>query len=318
MQRRTFMVLGGAAVGWPLIAPAQQKPMPVIGVLGLTTPTIDVVAANLSALREGLREAGYTEGQNLRIEYRWAERDPERLPGLAADLVRQKVDVIVTEGGDATTQAAKNATPTIPIVFHGGDPVERVRDRKHRDVGDRPVVDRDREDLGLEPPAFARRARPRDHVLLELGLDVRAPHATMNLPPADGQRVQVQVVDAVTPSETDAAFASLVQMRVDGIIVFTLNRLRIAEAALRAGIPAIALYRDFTAAGGLICYGPSMTDAYRLKGQYTGRILKGEKPADLPVQQPTKFDLVINLKTAKALRLTVPQWLLQRADEVIE
>src|SRR5947207_7102043 len=126
MQRRTFMVLGGAAVGWPLIAPAQQKPMPVIGVLGLTTPTIDVVAANLSALRAGLREGGYTEGQNLRIEYRWAERDPERLPGLAADLVRQKVDVIVTVGVDETNQVARNATPTVPIVFYRVLPIERL------------------------------------------------------------------------------------------------------------------------------------------------------------------------------------------------
>ena len=315
MQRRTFMVLGGAAVGWPLIAPAQQKPMPVIGVLGLTTPTIDVVAANLSALRAGLREAGYTEGQNLRIEYRWAERDPERLPGLAADLVRQKVDVIVTEGGDATTQAAKNATPTIPIVFHGGDSVERGWVASFaRPGGNLTGVNLMGGEVLPKLLELLLELVPQAHLI---GL-IRAPHATMNLPSAGGQRVQVQVVDAVTPSETDAAFASLVQMRVDGIVVFTLNRLRIAEAALRAGIPAIALYRDFTAAGGLICYGPSMTDAYRLKGQYTGRILKGEKPADLPVQQPTKFDLVINLKTAKALRLTVPQWLLQRADEVIE
>ena len=313
MQRRTFMVLGGAAVGWPLIAPAQQKPMPVIGVLGLTTPTIDVVAANLSALREGLREAGYTEGQNLRIEYPGPNAIRNDCRGLAADLVRQKVDVIVTEGGDATTQAAKNATPTIPIVFHGGDPVERGWVASFaRPGGNLTGVNL----MGGEvlPKLLELLLEPQANLI---GL-IRDPHATMNLPSAGGQRVQVQVVDAVSPSETDAAFASLVQMRVDGIVVFTLNRLRIAEAALRAGIPAIALYRDFTTAGGLICYGPSMTDAYRLKGQYTGRILKGEKPADLPVQQPTKFDLVINLKTAKALRLTVPQWLLQRADEVIE
>ena len=317
MNRRALLSLIGVGVFMrsALAARAQQKVMAVIGVLGLTGPTIGTVPANLAALREGLRQIGYTEGQNLRIEYRWAERDPERLPGLAADLVRQNVDVIVTEGGDSATLAAKNATSTIPIVFHGGDPVERGWVANFaRPGGNLTGVNL----MGGE-------VLPK---LLELLLEVvpqakligliRDPHATMNLPPALGQRVQVRVVDAVTPSEADAAFASLVQMRVDGIVVFTLNRLRIAEAALRAGIPAIALYRDFTAAGGLICYGPSMTDAYRLKGQYTGRILKGEKPADLPVQQPTKFDLVINLKTAKALQLTIPQSLLQRADEVIE
>jgi putative ABC transport system substrate-binding protein len=145
---------------------------------------------------------------------------------------------------------------------------------------------------------------------------IRDPHAAMSA--MGGHRVQVQVVDAVTPSEIDAAFASLLRPRVDGVIVFTLGRLRIAEAALREGMPAIALYRDFTAAGGLICYGPSMTDAYRLKGQYTGRILHGEKAAELPIVQPTKLEMTINLKTAKALGLTVPHSMLLRADEVIE
>ena len=315
MQRRTFMALVAVAAGCPLVTTAQQKPIPVIGILGLTNPLIGTVSANLAALREGLRETGYIDGQNLRIEYRWAERDPERLPALAADLVRQNVDVIVTEGGDSATLAAKNATSTIPIVFHGGDPVANGWVASFaRPGGNLTGVNL----MGgeLVPKLL--------ELLLELvpqanrvGL-IRDPHATMNLPPAGGQRVQVQIVDAVTPSETDAAFASLVQMRVDGIVVFTLNRLRIAEAALREGIPAIALYRDFTAAGGLICYGPSMTDAYRLKGQYTGRILKGESPAGLPIVQPTKLEMTINLKTAKALGITVPHSLLQRADEVIE
>ena len=292
--------------------------MPVIGILGTTTPAIDVVAANLAAFRDGLKETGYIEGQNVHIEYRWAEREAERLPGLAAGLVARKVDVIVTEGGDSSTLAAKNATSTIPIVFHGSsDPVA----------------------LGL----VASFARPGGNLtgvnllggelipkLLELLLEVvpqarligliREPGANVavTMPAAGTQRAQMHVVDALTPSEADAAFAALVRLQVGGVIIVALNRVRIAAAALRERVPTIAQFRDFTDAGGLLCYGPKMTDAYRLKGLYTGRILNGEKSAELPIVQPTKLEMVINMKTALALGLTVPQSLLARADEVIE
>ena len=315
MRRREFIAgaTATAAVGRPLRA--QQRAMPLIGVLGLTTPTIDSVAANVAAFREGLRETGYIEGQNVRIEYRWAERQPERLPALAADLVGQKVDVIVTEGGNATTLAAKNATATIPIVFHGSDPAALGWVASFaRPGGNLTGVNLMTGELIPKLVELLLEVVP--HAKL-VGL-IRTPNSAVSLPAEGAQRVRLQVIDALSPSEADSAFASLVGMRVDGIVVDALNRARLAAAALRDRVPAIVLFRDFADAGGLLCYGPSIPDAYRWKGRYAGRILNGEKPAELPIVQPTKFELVINLKTARVLGLNAPQSLLARADEVIE
>jgi putative tryptophan/tyrosine transport system substrate-binding protein len=296
---------------------AQQKPMPVIGILGATTPEIPGVVANLAAFRQGLSETGYVEGQNVMIEYRWAERQFERLPELAAELVGRRVDVIVTEGGDSTTLAAKGATATIPIVFHtSSDPVA----------------------LGI----VASLARPGGNLtgvnqmggelvpkLLELLLEVvpearligllRDPASPLDVQEvARARGVRVLILQAITSGEIDAAFATLVELRPGGLLVYTGNRARIAALTLRHSIPAISLWRQFPEAGGLISYGPSLAAVYHQVGIYTGKILKGAKPADLPVQQPTKFELVVNLKTAKALGLTIPPTILARADEVIE
>jgi len=326
MRRRelTFL-LGGAAAAWPLAASAQQKAMPVIGVLssGSSGPGAPFVAA----FRQGLSETGYVEGQNLAIEYRWADGRYDRLPAMAADLVGRKVDVIASGGGIGTL-AAKRATSTIPIVFSvGGDPVE----------------------LGL----VASLARPGGNLtgfsilaaelmpklvelLSELVPQARAIVLLVNPTIPNAGRIareveeaarakglELHILTASTESEIDAAFATLVQRHADALVVsadpfFNSQRDQLVTLASQHAVPAIYDWREFAAAGGLISYGASATAIFRQAGIYAGRILKGEKPADLPVQQPTKFELVINLKTAKALGLTVPQSFLFRADEVIE
>ena len=328
MQRRTFMVLGGAAVGWPLIAPAQQKPMPVIGVLGLTTPTIDVVAANLSALREGLRETGYTEGQNLRIEYRWAEGHADRLPVLAADLVARKVDVIVTEGGDASSLAAKSATSTIPVVFAiGTDPVELgLVGSLARPGGNLTGISFLVVELTAKRFDLISELVPQAKViaLLMNPNNEGTERQTRDAQEATrGKGRQLYILSAISENEIDAAFASLVTSPADAILVgadalFVNQREQLVAFTSRHAVPAIYQWREFVDSGGLISYGPSGSSVARQVGIYAGKILKGAKPADLPVQQPTTFELVINLKTAKELGLTVPQSILARADEVIE
>jgi putative ABC transport system substrate-binding protein len=327
MKRRELMtLLGGAAAAWPLAARAQQKAMPVVGFLSSRLPGEAALLA--AAFQKGLSKAGYVERQNLAIEYRWAQGRYDRLPALAADLVGRKVDVIATTGGDVAALAAKGATATIPIVFViGGDPVA----------------------TGL----VASLARPGGNVtgvsilftelvpkLLEL-LSELVPQARAiallvnpNSPDAEGvlrevqeaartKRVQLPIVRAVTEGEIDAAFASLVQLHAGGLVIgadpfFGSRREQLVVLAARYGVPTIYFSREFAASGGLISYGPSIASAYREAGAYAGRILKGAKPADLPVQQSTTFELVINLKTAKSLGLTVPQSLLARADKVIE
>ena len=308
-------VLAGAAA-YPLLAGAQQKPMPVIGVLGGASPEVRGVQRNLAAFREGLGEMGFVEGQNVVIEYRWAERHLDRLPALAAELVARKVDVIVLEGGHSSTLAAKEATSTIPIVFNGSDPVAR----------------------GL----IASFARPGGNLtgvslmisemvpkLLEMLLEVvpeakligvlRDPSSPLDIEHAASARnVRLHILPTFSSDEVDAAFAALVPLKPDGLIVSTVNRAHIAALAARHSIPAIAATRDFPENGGLLSYGPSIPAAYRIKGIYTARILKGERAADLPVQQPTRFELVINLKSAQALGITIPTSILARADEVIE
>jgi putative tryptophan/tyrosine transport system substrate-binding protein len=315
-RRELILLLGSMAGAWPLSAPAQQKAMPVIGVLAVSLDN-PLVALNLAAFRQGLGETGYVEGQNVAIEYRWAERKLDRLPALAADLVDRRVDVIVTEGGDASTLAAKNATSAIPVVFHtASDPVAKgLVASLARPGGNLTGVSMMRTDLLPKSLELLLELVPQARSIAML-VDPSIPRDVQAAAQAKG--VQLHILKGVTESEFDAAFASLVQLQAGGLIIDTLNRAYIAALASRHGIPAIALARDFPEAGGLLSYGPSQTAIYHVKGVYAGKILHGAKPADLPVQQPSKFELVINLKTANALGLRVPPALLARADEVIE
>ena len=280
-RREVVAILGGAVGAWPLAAGAQQKAMPVIGILGAVSPEVRGVQLNLAAFREGLAKMGFVEGQNVLVEYRWAERHFDRLPALAADLVGRKVDVIVTEGGDSTTFAAKRATSTIPVVFHSSsDPVALgIVASLARPGGNLTGVSLQISEL--LPKLF--------ELFLELvpkakliGL-LRDPNMTLDMRDiAAARNVGVQVLPAVTESEIDEAFAALVQLPLDGVIAYTLTRARIAALASRHSLPAVSYARDFPENGGLLGYGPSLPDAYRIKGTYTGRILKGEKAADMP------------------------------------
>jgi len=327
MRRRDFITLLGAAmaIAWPFAARGQQKAMPVIGVLGLATPNTGMLPANLSALREGLREAGYTQGQNLRIEYRWAEGHADRLPALAADLVARKVDVIVTEGGDASSLAAKRATWTIPVVFHSSsDPVAiGLVASFARPGGNLTGVSLMSAELIPKLLELLLELVPRARVIA-LWVDPDEPWTERVIgqmqEAARAKRVDLRVLKAHTESETDAAFATLVQAQPDGLVLGPVGPIRrqIAALALRHAVPAIDWQRAFADAGGLISYGPSLTAVYHLKGIYAGKILKGAKPAELPVQQPTTFNLFINIRTARALGLDLPESVLQRADQVIE
>ena len=326
MRRRDFIILlAGGMGGWPSALRAQQKAMPVIGFLHFASP--GPFALYVVAFRQGLSETGYVEGQNVAIERRWAEGRYDRLSAMAADLVGRKVDVIVA-GGTAALIGAKDATSTIPIVFNiGVDPVA----------------------AGL----VASFARPGGNLTgvaimntelmpkrLEL-LSELVPHAQViallvnsNNPNADriigevqeaarAKGVELDILKAATESEIDAAFATLVQLQAGALVVqaewyFGSRREQLVALAARYAVPTIYEFREFVAAGGLISFGTSFTETWRQVGIYTGTILKGAKPADLPVQQPTTFELVVNLKTAKALGLTVPPSILARVDEVVE
>jgi putative ABC transport system substrate-binding protein len=327
MKRRELMLLlGGAAISWPRALRAQQKVMPVIGYL--STGSAGPGAQSVAAFRQGLSETGYVDGQNVVIEYRWAEGHYDRLPALAADLVGRKVDVIVSTGGTVGALAAKNATSTIPIVFRTGEP-----------VADGLVASLARPDGNLT--GFGMLLGELSPKLLEL-LSELVPQARViallvnpNLgsvmeriirdmeEPARAKGVQLPILKAGIESEIDAAFASLVQLQAGALLIaadpFLFSRHeQLAALASRHAVPAIYPWREAVAAGGLISYGPNFPAIFRGIGIYAGKILKGAKPADLPVQQPTTFELVINLKTAQALGLTVPQSFLMRADEVIE
>jgi putative ABC transport system substrate-binding protein len=326
MRRRDFLILtAGVAGGPPTLSRAQQKAMPVIGFLGPFPPAMNAqIELEQAAFRQGLAETGYVEGQNVTIEYRRGEGHIDRLPALAGDLVARKVDVIVTQGGDASSLAAKNATSTIPILFHSvNDPVA---------VGLVASLARPGGNLTGVSLMQAELMPKLLEQLLELVPQVRV-IALLVRPdePSTGRiigqmqeaarvkRVDLHILKYRTESEVDGAFATLVQLQADGLVLAPVGfRPQIAALALRHAVPAIALQRDFPDVGGLLSYGPSLTAAYHLKGIYAGRILKGEKPSDLPVQQPTTFELVVNLKTAKALGLTVPPSILARADEVID
>jgi putative ABC transport system substrate-binding protein len=326
MRRRQFItLLGGAAVAWPLSAQAQQPAMPVVGVLATRGPGDDPHL--LAAFRQGLKDAGYVEGQNTAIEYRFAEGQYDRLAALAADLVRRQVTVIAALGSPAAP-AAKAATAAIPIVFTVGvDPVEvGLVATMNRPGGNLTGMTGLGAELGLKRLELLHELVPRAKFIAAL-LNPNTPAAETQSrdlqSAASTLGVQLHVLHASTERDFDTAFAALAGLRSAALVIgndpFFISRSeQLAALTVRHAVPAIYQFREFAAAGGLMSYGSSLTDLYRQAGVYTGRILKGEKPADLPVQQSTKVELIINLKTAKALGLTFPLSLLGRADEVIE
>jgi putative tryptophan/tyrosine transport system substrate-binding protein len=325
MKRREFITLLGGAAAWPVAARAQQTAMPVIGFLGSDSP--DLYADRLRAFRHGLKETGY-EGQNVAIEYRWAEGQNDQLPALAADLVRRRVVVIATSTTPAVL-AAKAATTTIPIVFFvAGDPVElglvAALNRPGGNLTGTTTLTLEVGSKWLQllhevvPTAttFALLVNPTSPNLADAqSRNLRAAAGTLGL--------QIHLLQASTDRDLDTAFATLVQLRAGGLVIssdsfFFTRSEQLAALASQRTVPTIFGFREFATAGGLMSYGGSIADSHRWCGVYTGRVLKGEKPADLPIQQSTKVELVINLKTAKALGITVPLPLLARADEVIE
>jgi ABC-type uncharacterized transport system substrate-binding protein len=322
MKRREFIFLLGATLA-ARAARAEQKAMPVIGYLSSTVPT----PAWLAAFRQGLGETGYVEGQNVAFEFRKAEGSYDRLPAMAADLVDRKVDVIVA-GGPPAALAAKSATSTIPIVFGGvGDPVGTgLVASLARPGGNLTGISEMTTDLMSKRLELLSELVPQTTLiaLLVNPNDANAKPFVREVQEAGRTKgVQLPILKASNESEIDAAFASLVELHAGALIVvpdafFSSRREQIVALASRHAVPAIYHLRELAAVGGLISYGVSLTANFRQAGIYAGRILKGAKPADLPVQQPTTFELVINLKTAKALGLTIPQSLLARATEVIE
>jgi putative ABC transport system substrate-binding protein len=316
-------VLAGAAA-YPLLAGAQQKAMPVIGYLGSESPA--PFAPFVDAFRHGLSETGYIEGQNLAIEYRWAEGRYDRLPALAADLVGRDVDVIAAFGIPSAL-AAKSATSTIPIVFSVGDPIERgLVASLARPGGNLTGLSLINVDLMPKRLELLVELVPQPGVIALL-LNPNNANTKRSIrdleEAARAKGVQLIILKAGTENEIDAAFASLVQLHAGALLVqtdpfFNDRRDQIVALASRHAVPAIYGLREFAASGGLISYGTSFTTAFHLVGVYAGKILAGAKPADLPVQQPTTFELVVNLNTARALGLTIPPSILVRADEVIE
>jgi putative ABC transport system substrate-binding protein len=326
MRRREFTVLlGGAALWWPLAARSQQT-MPVIGLLG--SASAEGAALFTAAFRQGLGDVDFVEGRNLVIEYRWAEDHYDRLPALAADLVGRKVAVIVTQGGPPAAIAAKHATSKIPIVFHtGADPVaDGLVASLARPGGNLTGFNLLTVELTAKRLELLLELVPQATVIALL-VNPRGLYAERIVPvvqeSARAKGVQLHILKAGSEAEIDAAFATIVQVKAGGLLVagdpfFSSRRDQLVALTSVHAVPAIYDWRGYTASGGLISYGVNFTSIYRQVGSYTGRILKGAKPADLPIEQPTKFDLGINLRTAKALGLTVPPALLARADEVIE
>jgi putative ABC transport system substrate-binding protein len=327
MKRRELLLLLGGVMTAAGALRAQQKAMPVIGFLGLASPA--PFAAYVASFRKGLSEAGYVEGQNVAIEYRWAEGRQDRLPEFAADLVGRKVDVILTSGGPVPARAAKNATSTLPIVFIAGDP-----------IGEGLVTSLGRPEGNLTGVSIMTTELMPKRIELLSELIPQAKTVALLVNPNTGAErmagmihdvqeaarvkgVQLHVLKAGTESEIDAAFATLVHLQAGALAVsndpfFNSRRGQIVALAASHAVPAIYAGREPVAAGGLISYGSSTAGAYRRAASYISRILAGARPADLPVEQPTTFELVINVKTAQALGITVPPSILARADEVIE
>jgi putative ABC transport system substrate-binding protein len=326
VRRREFLALLGAAAAASLATRAQQ-PMPVIGYLSVGSPETDNIPGRLVAFRRGLSEAGYVEGQNVAIEYRWAEGEYDRLPALAADLVHRPVSLIVAQNAPAAF-AAKAATSTIPIVFDSGiDPVQSgLVASLSRPGGNITGVALLTVELMGKRLELLHELLPRAAVvtlLVNPGNPVTESESKSLQEAAGSLGLRTHELRAGSPSEIEAAFETLAGLRADALVVsvdtlFTSQREQIVALAARHAVPAIYGWRLFPAAGGLISYGPDIADSYRQLGVYTAKILKGAKSADLPVQQVVKLDLVINLRTAKALGLTIPPLILARADEVIE
>jgi len=326
MKRRTLIAGLGSAAAWPLAVRAQQAAMPVIGFLSSRSPGES--AGVVAAFQQGLREAGFVEGQNLVIAFRWAEGRYDRLPALASNLVDLRVALIFAAGGQPSPLAAKAATTSIPIVFSAvNDPVElglvsslnrpggNVSGMSMFGTGVYAKSAQLLKELVPTASTIGYLVNPSNPAAEAFSKDARTAASTLG--------VQVHVLNASAERELDEAFAALAKLGAGGLVVagepfFDSQRDRIVQLSARYATPAIYTFREYVVAGGLMSYGSSITDSYRRAGIYAGRILKGEKPADLPVQQPTKFELAINLKTAKALGLTVPLTLLGRADEVIE
>jgi ABC-type uncharacterized transport system substrate-binding protein len=326
MRRRDVItLLGGAAATCPMAARAQQPAMPVVGYLysGSPEPTAHLVAA----FRKGLSETGYVEGQNVTIEFRWTHNNENQLPDLAADLVRRRVAVIAAPGSVAAGLAAKAATATIPIVFSGGDPIQTgLVASLNRPGGNVTGINSMNSELmakrlGLlhelipEAARFAALVNPNNLTTETMIMDARAAAAAIGRP--------IEIFAASTNRDIDAAFASLMQKGADALAIapdplFNNRRVQLQSLAMRHAVPSIYSHRDFTDAGGLMSYGSNYTDLFRQTGIYVGRILRGEKPADLPVTRPTKFEFVINLQTARTLGIEIPPTLLALADEVIE
>ena len=325
MRRREFIAGLSGAVAWLLAAHAQQRALPVIGLLNATSS--EAYARELAAFRQGLNEGGYVEGRNVAIEYRSTDGQYERLPAFAADFVRRQVRVIASIGGIASALAAKDATSTIPIVFEvGADPVETgLIPSLSRPGGNVTGVTNLNVELGPKKLELLHELIPTATII---GLLLNSANPSSEIASKDMQAaarslgVELHVRRASTEREIDGIFASLIQSRVGGLVIgpdpfFTGRIEQLVALTVRHAIPAI-YNREFATAGGLIGYGGSLTDAYRMAGVYTGRVLAGAKPADLPVQQSSKVELVINLKMAKTLGITFPIAILVRADEVIE
>jgi len=327
VKRREFITLiGGAAVAWPLAARAQQSAIPVIGFLN--GASLDGYRPMVAAFRRGLQESGYVEGQNVAIEYRWADDQIDRLPALAAELVQQKVTVIVA-GGTPAALAAKAATTTIPIVFEiGGDPIRLgLVASLNRPGGNVTGATQLTTEVAPKRVELLHELVPSASVIaLLINPTVRAiaePVSRTSEAAAHTLGLDLHVLNATTERDLDAVFANLIQLRAGGLVIgsgafFATRSEQLAALAVRHAVPAVSFVRRFVAAGGLASYSGNVSDTYRLAGVNTGRILKGEKPGELPVQQTTKVEMFLNLRTAKALGITVPLPLLGRADEVIE
>ena len=332
MRRREFIaLLGGAAAAWPLAARAQQPAMPVIGFVSSYSSSDAFAQRLLAAFHQGLKQAGYVENQNVAIEYRWAGSEYERLTALATELARRPVNVIATGSSSLAVLAAKTATTTIPIVFlMGGDPVKLgLVASLNRPGGNLTGITTLNTEITPKRVEVLRELVPTTTIMAVLvnptnnpanvEVEIRQAEAAAN---SLGLQT-IHILQASTEPDLDAVFSTLIQQRAGGLVItadtlFSGRSAELAALASRYSVPTISPYREFVTAGGLMSYGGSVNELYRLVGVYTGRVLNGENPADLPVQQVTKVELVINLKTARALGLKVPISLLGRADEVIE